>query len=104
MIAGTENVEVHMLTYDPHQVTGWHAHTGLHAVAVLAGSLTVYGPDCQAHRYGAGESYVGGLTAHLARNETDEPVRMAVTYVFPAGTAMDGFNIPAPPPGGCALS
>lgn len=103
-IAGAESVEVHMLTYAPHEYTSWHRHTGLHAVAVLSGTLTIFGPDCEAHHYGPGESYVGGREVHMARNESDEPLVMAVTYMFPGATGMTDFSMPALAPPGCAAA
>jgi quercetin dioxygenase-like cupin family protein len=103
VISRPEEVEVHMSTYQPGQSSSWHRHTGLHAVAVVSGTLTVYGPDCQAHAYGPGEAYVGGQSVHLARNETDQPLEMAVTYLFPAGSSMEEFLIQDSPPAGCRI-
>ena len=100
-ISGPDGVAVHRMGYDPHGSSAWHRHSGLHAVAVLSGTLTIYGPDCQARRYAAGESYVGGQGVHLARNETDEHVEMSVTYLFPAGVPLQDFVIPSAPPAGC---
>lgn len=98
-----ESVEVKMLTYVPNEVTGWHRHTGLHAVAVISGTLTIYGPDCQPSRYSDGQAYVGGREIHLAINETDQPVVMAVTYIYPAESSWEHFLIPASAPGGCSV-
>jgi quercetin dioxygenase-like cupin family protein len=103
MVEGVGNVQVQMQTYVPEQSSKWHRHRGMHALAVISGTLTVYGPDCQAHRFAAGEAYVGGHGVHLARNETDRPVAMAVTYVFPSGTTLGDFVIPASPPAGCSV-
>ena len=56
VISGPESVAVHHSGYDPHESSPWHRHSGLHAVAILSGTLTVYGPDCQAVRYGPGQT------------------------------------------------
>lgn len=88
-------------TYVPGQTTSWHAHTGVHVVAVLSGALTVYDESCQARTYGAGETYVGGTSAHLARNEDHAPVEMVVTYLSAAGTTLDQFTVPRHAPLNC---
>ena len=44
---------------------------------------------------------MGGLDVHMARNETDEPVTMTETLLFPAGTPLQKFVVPAGPPAGC---
>lgn len=94
-------VEVERVTYRPGQASSWHMHTGLHAVAVLSGTLTVYDGACEAHIYGPGDSYVGGTTEHMASNATDGPVDMVVTYIFPEGSSMANFVVPMPPPAAC---
>lgn len=101
VIAGPESVAVHISGYDPRESSTWHKHTGLHAVAILSGTLTVYGPDCEAVRYGAGQSFVGGQNLHMARNETDEPVQFTETILYPAGVPLESFVEPAGPPAGC---
>jgi quercetin dioxygenase-like cupin family protein len=103
VIAGPESVAVHLSGYDPHESSTWHRHTGLHAVAILSGTLTVYGPDCQAVRYGPGQSFVGGQDLHMARNETDEPVQFTETILYPAGMPLETFVVPAGPPAGCGI-
>ena len=101
VITGPESVAVHLSGYDPRESSTWHTHTGLHAVAILSGTLTVYGPDCAAVRYGAGQSFVGGQELHVARNETDEPVRFTETLLYPAGLPLESFVVPVSPPAGC---
>ena len=83
------NVGVTERTYEPGQSSGWHVHPGVHSVVVLAGTLSVYDAACERHDFGPGETYLGGTFAHLARNETDEPVRMAVTTIFVVGSPLD---------------
>jgi quercetin dioxygenase-like cupin family protein len=101
VITGPESVAVHVSGFDPHESSTWHTHTGLHAVAILSGTLTVYGPDCVAVRYGAGQSFVGGQNVHVARNETDKPVQFTETILYPAGLPLESFVVPAGPPAGC---
>ena len=101
-LGGPSDVSVQTATYEPSQNSGWHAHTGMHAVLVLSGTLTVYDADCQARTYGPGDTYVGGQDLHLAGNETATPVEMAVTYLFPAGRSHTQFHVPSPPPAACA--
>ena len=100
-IGGPSDVAAQMATYAPGQSSGWHTHTGLHAVVVMSGTLTIVDGDCRRQIYGPGDSYVGGREVHLALNETAAPVEMAVTYMFPAGVSHTGFHIPAAAPAGC---
>ena len=100
-IGGPSDVAAHMATYAPGQASGWHTHTGLHAVVVLDGTLTIVDGECQRRTFGPGESYVGGREAHLAINQFGSPVDMAVTYMFPAGVSHTDFHVPATAPAGC---
>ena len=77
--------------------SGWHHHTGIHAVAVLSGTLTVYGQRCHAQLVVPGRPYVGGQEMHLARNETSSPVEMVVTYLTSAGSASSTVRAAASP-------
>lgn len=99
LLRGPGDVAVVTQVYEPGQTSGWHAHAGLHAVAVLSGELTIYDGDCRPQRVVPGQPYVGGMELHLARNETSEPVDMVVTYLNAVG--------PEPPrtgaPAGCSL-
>jgi quercetin dioxygenase-like cupin family protein len=81
------DVVVVRTTYQPGESSGWHVHPGLHAVAVLSGSLTVYDELCQPRVVGPGDSYVGGQQVHLARNEGQEAVEMVVTGIDVSGPA-----------------
>lgn len=100
-IGGPADVAVQTATYQPGQTSGWHSHTGIHAVMVLSGTITFYDGGCRRQTYGPGETYVGGQETHLATNETAEPVEVAVTYMFPAGRSHTTFHVDAPPPVGC---
>jgi quercetin dioxygenase-like cupin family protein len=97
------DVQAQMATYAPGQSSDWHSHTGMHAVVVVSGTLTIIDGGCQRRIFGPGESYVGGRDVHLALNETAAPVEMAVTYLFPAGASHTGLHLPAAVPGDCAV-
>ena len=100
-IGGPSDVAAQMASYAPGQSSGWHSHTGLHAVVVVSGTLTIVDGDCQRRTFGPGDSYVGGRDVHVALNETASPLEMAVTYLFPAGVSHTGFHVPAAVPPGC---
>lgn len=86
--------------YGPGEESGWHSHSGIHAVAVSTGVLTVYDAQCQAETFEPGRPYVGGQDVHLVRNETDAPVVMSVTYLNPSTGGAPTRHVPAP--AGCA--
>ena len=101
--SGPAELVVQTMTYVPGQTSGWHSHPGLHLVSVVSGTLTVYGPDCQARSYGPGEPYIGGDRVHLARNEGEVPVEMGVTYLSKPGQSMAHFRVPQPAPTTCPV-
>lgn len=100
-VGGPSDVVAQTASYAPGQSSGWHSHTGLHAVVVLSGTLTIVNGECRRHTYGPGDSYIGGRDVHLALNDTASPLEMAVTYMFPAGVSHTGFHVPAADPAGC---
>ncbi|MDP1804984.1 MAG: cupin domain-containing protein, partial [Acidimicrobiales bacterium] len=100
-LGGPADVTMQSATYAPGQTSGWHSHTGMHAVMVLSGTVTFYDSQCQARSYGRGEIYVGGQDVHVVRNETVEPAEVAVTYLFPAGRSHTSFQVDARPAAGC---
>ena len=100
-LAGPADVTVQGATYQPGQTSGWHSHTGMHAVIVLSGTVTFYDSQCQGRSYGPGDTYVGGQEVHVVRNETVAPAEVAVTYLFPAGLDHTTFHVDARPPAGC---
>jgi quercetin dioxygenase-like cupin family protein len=100
-IGGPSDVAAQRASYAPGQSSGWHSHTGLHAVVVLSGTLTIVDGECRSQTYGPGASYVGGREVHLALNDTASPLEMAVTYLFPAGVSHTGFHVSAAEPAGC---
>jgi quercetin dioxygenase-like cupin family protein len=91
------------LHFAPGGTTGWHSHPGPAMAIIQEGTFTLYNADdrtCRPHRYGPGQAFVdrGGGNVHIGRNETDQPVRVLVTFVLPksAPTTVD-----APDPGTC---
>ena len=91
-------------SYAPGQTSGWHRHPGLHLVTVVSGTLTVYVRDCTTATYAPGQSYLGGGEPHLARNETEATLEMAVTYLPRAGQSLDGFRVDEAPPALCPVA
>lgn len=104
LTSGPSQISLQSVTYGPGESSGWHLHPGLHLVSILSGTLTVYGADCQPHTFGPGQPYMGGDELHVARNETDAPLEMAVTYVVRPGQAMQHFRIDAVAPANCLVS
>jgi quercetin dioxygenase-like cupin family protein len=95
------DVSVVTQVYAPGRDSGWHTHPGIHAVAVLSGTLTVYDSECRRQTFGPGRPYVGGQELHLARNETDAPVEMTVTYLSPSAPTTSTQHMAAP--AGCTV-
>jgi len=95
------DVSVVSQVYGPGDQSGWHTHTGIHAVAVLSGVLTVYDEQCRLQTFEPGRPYVGGQQPHLVRNETDTPVVMAVTYLSPGAPGTSTVHLA--PPAGCSI-
>lgn len=95
------DVSVVTQVYGPGDGSGWHSHAGVHAVAILSGTLTVYDDQCRAETFGPGKPYIGGQQPHLAVNETATPVDMVTTYVgSPAGNNLTQHPQPSP---GCQV-
>ncbi len=94
---GPNDVTVVTQVYEVGENSGWHRHTGIHAVAVLSGSLTVYDERCHAQFVVPGRPYVGGQELHLAQNETASPIEMVVTYLNSAGAANATVHAAASP-------
>lgn len=96
-IQGPGDITVLNMTYEPGETTGWHAHRGIHAVAILAGELAVYDAGCVRTTYGPDNPYIGGQQLHLIRNETGAPVPMVVTYLNPVTASQPAHVITTPP-------
>ncbi|MGH9277641.1 MAG: hypothetical protein ACRD12_05985, partial [Acidimicrobiales bacterium] len=96
-VDGPGGVSVVSQVYEAGQTSQWHAHSGIHAVAILSGSLTVYDADCRAQTYGRNRPYIGGQDLHLVRNDTAEAVEMVVTHVSAGSSAGPVRTWDAPP-------
>lgn len=82
---------------------GWHSHRSAVAVAVVAGTLTLYDssdPSCRARHVTAGQGFMEAANhVHLARNDGTTPVRVLVAYLgAPHG---QGADVPAAQPSQC---
>jgi quercetin dioxygenase-like cupin family protein len=93
-------VGVSQNTYQPGHTSGWHIHSGVHSVVVLAGTLTIYDAMCHRTDYHPGDAYLGGREPHIARNETTEPVELVVTYVYADPSRLHHAAL-VPAPAGC---
>jgi quercetin dioxygenase-like cupin family protein len=98
IMVSARDVSVVIQVYEPGQSSGWHQHSGIHAVAVLSGVLTVYDVGCHAETFEPGRPYVGGQQPHFVANETDAPVTMAVTYMATSGPIEPGPSLGVLPP------
>jgi quercetin dioxygenase-like cupin family protein len=93
----------------PGQTFGWHFHREPVAVAITAGTLTLYDgsdPHCTAARYSAGQGFIEPAShVHLARNEETKAVSLYAIYLGVPGkwrqnpTPLDAF---VKSPGNCA--
>ena len=62
-VRGPGAVQAQMATDAPGQSSGWHRHTGMHALVVVSGTLTIIDGRCDRRTFSPGESYVGGRAA-----------------------------------------
>ena len=97
------DVIVAKATVPPGASFGWHSHRAAVAVAVTAGTLTLYDssdPSCTPQRFPAGHGFVEKRNhVHLARNEGSKTVVVMVTYLgLKHGVSPD---VPADSPGNC---
>jgi quercetin dioxygenase-like cupin family protein len=97
------DIVVAKATVPPGASFGWHSHRAAVAVAVNAGTLTLYDsadPSCTPQRYSAGQGFIEQPHhVHLARNEGNQRVVVLVTYLG----LKHGVNpdVPAESPGNC---
>jgi len=91
-------------TFGPNSSTGWHTHPGRTLVIVQSGTFTVYHADeCEPLVFGPGDAFVElPTTVHVGRNETSDPVDLAVVYFkVPIGGSP---RIDQPQPEGCNVT
>ena len=67
------------VAYEPGASRSWSSSERIVGVAVLSGTLTVYGPSGERQVYAAGEGFAAGWMAHRTANETGDPVETLVT-------------------------
>ena len=101
--AQTGSMIFEKITIAPRGSFGWHTHTAPVAVAVAAGTLTVFDPmvnGCAPFKVGKGASFVEPANhVHLARNDGKKPVTVYVVYLgVPKHTGPDAA---ATKPAGC---
>jgi quercetin dioxygenase-like cupin family protein len=89
---------------EPGGSFGWHSHRAAVAVAVVAGTLTLYDssdPKCAPQPKKAGQGFIEAANhVHLARNEGKTVARVMVAYLgAPHGKPAD---VPAKRPAQCA--
>ncbi len=102
-VAPPSQLTVQTVTIEPGGVAPWHTHPGFENTVIAAGqlTLTVAGdPGCAPRHLGPGQAFnVPANTAHTARNDGTESVRLVVTYLgSPVGATLVN---PVPRPAGC---
>ncbi len=80
-LVGHEVLGVETMTYPPAHSRAWGEDIGLHAVAVIAGTLTVHGFGAAPASYGPGQGYVAGWAPYRAVNDGPVPVEVVVTLL-----------------------
>ena len=78
-VVGHEVLGVETKTYPPGHAEAWDQDIGLHAVSVIAGTLTVHSVGAPPVSYGPGQGYVAGWAPYRAANEGSVPVEVVVT-------------------------
>jgi hypothetical protein len=67
------------VAYEPGASRSWSVRQQVVGVAVVSGTLTVYGPAGDRQVYRAGDGFAAGWMTHRTVNETDDPVETLVT-------------------------
>ena len=79
MVVGHEVLGLETKTYPSGHAEAWEQDIGLHAVSVIAGTLTVHSVGARPVSYGPGQGYVGGWAPYRALNDGSAPVEVVVT-------------------------
>lgn len=105
-VRGAQDTVMQQIVISPGGSTGWHSHPGPAIVLVKAGELTLFSsedPTCTGRTYTAGQAFVdsGQGHVHIARNLTQNPTELWVTYLdVPPG---ESVRIDAADPGICGF-
>ena len=96
---GLSDGYVRYLKIAPGGNTGWHSHPGIVFALIQSGTLTLYHDDFVPEVYPAGTGFVEapGDGAHIAVNEGDTNLELAVFFLVPKG-APPRIDEPAPQP------
>ena len=95
---GLSDTYFQYLKIAPGGNTGWHSHPGISFVMVQSGTLTIYQDDFTSAVYPAGTGFVEEAgDVHIAVNEGDTNLELAVFYLLPKG-APRRIDEPAPQP------
>ena len=78
-LVGHEVLGVKTMTYPPGHTEAWEEDLGLHAVSVIAGTLTIQSGESTPVSYGPGQGYVAGWAPYVAVNDGSVPVEVVVT-------------------------
>lgn len=78
-LVGHEVRGVRTMTYLPGTTEAWEQDLGLHAVSVIAGTLTLHSVGSTPVSYGPGQGYVAGWAQYLTVNDGTVPVAVVVT-------------------------
>jgi hypothetical protein len=78
-LVGHEALSVETTTYPPAHSRAWGEDIGLHAVSVIAGTLTVHSGGATPASYGPGQGYVAGWAPYRAVNDGSVPVEVVIT-------------------------
>lgn len=96
---GLSDGYIRYLKIAPGGDTGWHSHPGIVFALVQSGTLTLYHDDLVPEVYSAGAGFVEapGDGAHIAVNEGDTTLEVAVFFLLPKGASLR-IDEPAPQP------
>ena len=78
-VVGHEVLGVDRTTYPPAHSRAWNEDIGLHAVSVIAGTLTVHSLGAAPVSYSPGQGYPAGWAPYRAVNDGAVPVEVVVT-------------------------
>ena len=96
---GLSDGYVRYLKIAPGGNTGWHSHPGIVFALIQSGTLTLYHDDFVPEVHPAGTGFVEqpGDGAHIAVNEGDTNLELAVFFLVPKGVP-PRIDEPAPQP------